>query len=333
MTSTEWNPGKLLSTSGSYWMSAAIHAAVALDLFTTIGEQKRSAEEIAEEHSASPRGVSAILNALAAMGLITKEDRKFLNTSFSKTFLSKDSPEYMGYIIDHHHNLFASWGKLDQAVKTGTPTRARASHGDEKERQDFLRGMFNQGMRLAPQMARILDLSGVHRLLDLGGGPGTYGIHFCLANPRLHATILDLPTSEHLAKQTIDRFHLSDRVSFIAGDFLEDKIEGSYDVAFLSHILHGEGPENSQQIVNKAASCLTPDGRIIIHEFILNDSEDGPLFPALFSLNMLVGTPRGQSYSERTLTEMLQGAGLIDIHRIPFKSPNDSGLLQGRRPS
>lgn len=314
-------------------MSAAIHAAVALDIFSLIGPQKLSAEDIGSQLSASPRGVVALLGALAAMGLITKDEDKYQNTSFSKRFLSKDSPEYMGYIIAHHHNLFASWGKLDRAVTTGKPTRERASYANEKEREAFLLGMFNQGMRLAPQMARVLDFSHVDRLLDLGGGPGTFGIHFCLANPHLKAAIWDLPTSEKIAKQTIENFQLNDRVTFVAGNFLEDKIEGAYDAVFLSHILHGEGPENCRQIIRSAASCLTPGGRIIIHEFILNDSEDGPLFPALFSLNMLVGTPEGQSYSESALTEMLAEAGMVDIQRIPFESPNDSGLLLGRRRS
>ena len=82
-------------------------------------------------------------------------------------------------------------------------------------------------------------------------------------------------------------------------------------------------------IIQKAVDALEPQGLIIIHEFILNNSMDGPLFPALFSLNMLLGTDAGQSYSEKQLTEMLLAAGVRNIRRIPLKSPNDSGLLVG----
>jgi len=100
-------------------------------------------------------------------------------------------------------------------------------------------------------------------------------------------------------------------------------------VAWLSHILYGEGPEECRQIIQKAVDALEPQGTIIIHEFILNNSMDGPLFPALFSLNMLLGTDSGQSYSEQQLTDMLLAAGVTNIRRIPIKSPNDSGLLVG----
>jgi hypothetical protein len=82
-------------------------------------------------------------------------------------------------------------------------------------------------------------------------------------------------------------------------------------------------------IIQKAVDALEPNGTIVIHEFILNNSMDGPLFPALFSLNMLLGTESGQSYSEQQLTDMMRAAGIKNIHRIPISSPNDSGLLMG----
>jgi hypothetical protein len=56
---------------------------------------------------------------------------------------------------------------------------------------------------------------------------------------------------------------------------------------------------------------------------------DGPLFPAMFSLNMLLGTPKGQTYSERQISDMLSGAGAKEIRRIPFDTPNDSGVIIG----
>ena len=82
-------------------------------------------------------------------------------------------------------------------------------------------------------------------------------------------------------------------------------------------------------IIQKTVDALEPGGMIIIHDFILNNSLDGPLFPALFSLNMLLGTESGQSYSEEQIIAMLAAAGAGDIRRIAIKSPNDSGIIVG----
>jgi hypothetical protein len=87
--------------------------------------------------------------------------------------------------------------------------------------------------------------------------------------------------------------------------------------------------DDALKIVRKAVAALQPGGTVIIHEFILNDTMDGPLFPALFSLNMLQGTEAGRAYSERQLTDMLTAAGVHDIRRIPIQTPNDSGILAG----
>ena len=122
---------------------------------------------------------------------------------------------------------------------------------------------------------------------------------------------------------------MADRIDFMAGNYVEDEIDGKYDAAWLSHILHGEGPQTCREIIQKTVSALEPGATIVVHDFILDNSMDGPLFPALFSLNMLLGTSSGQSYSENQIMDMLSGAGVKNIRRIPVQSPNDSGIILG----
>ncbi len=328
---TEWNPGKLLEISGYYWQTCTLHAAVKLNVFTIIGENQMTSAEIAGRIIADEDAITRLLNALCAMDLLCKKEEKFANTSASLSFLCKNSPAYLGYMIMHHHHLVESWSRLDESVRTGKPARSSVVHGDEETRESFLMGMFNMAMNLAPRLVPVIDLSGRHHLLDMGGGPGTYAIHFCLANPRLRATVFDLPGTEPFARKTIAKFGLSERIDFVPGNYLEDEITGKYDAIWLSHILHGEGPDACRMMVRKAADALEPDGMILIHEFILRNSADGPLFPALFSLNMLLGTSGGRAYTEKQISEILDDAGIKDIHRIAAETPNDSGIIAGMR--
>lgn len=329
MKHNEWHPGTLLETSGGYWKTCALHAAVQLDVFTVMEDQRFSAEAVAGKLQADPRALAMLLNALTAMNLLEKSGDFYANTPEARTFLSKSSPGYIGYIIKHHHHLVASWSQLDQAVQTGGPVRTPAWHSNDDARESFLMGMFNMAMTLAPRIVPEIDLSSRRSFLDMGGGPGTYAIQFCLKHSELRAVVFDLPTTRPFAETTIGKFGLSDRIRFQAGSYLEDPVEGRYDVAWLSHILHGEGPEDCQRIIQKAVSALSPGGLILIHEFILNNEMSGPLFPALFSLNMLLGTSSGQAYSEQQLSDMLAKAGVRNIHRIAIDSPNDSGIIAG----
>ena len=329
MTEDSWTVDSLLKTSGSFWQSCTLHAAVALEIFTLIGDDWVSADDVAEKLGADLRGTDMLLNGMTAMGLLAKQQGRHTNTPESKNLLIKGSPDYMGHIIQHHHHLVGAWFQLPEAVRMGKPVRKWSSDGEEMERESFLMGMFNLAKGIAPQVAEQVDLSGRRNFLDLGGGPGTYAIYFCLANPQLRAAVYDLPPTRPFALKTIEQFELTERIDFVEGDYLSQDLTGSYDVAWLSHILHGEGPEDCQNIINKTVSVLERGGLILIHDFILDDTMDGPLFPALFALNMLVNTKNGQAYSETQIAEMLQTSGVKDIIRLPFKGPNDSGVMMG----
>jgi len=323
----EWHIGRLLGTSSAYWQSSTVHAAVKLEIFTALGDEQLAAAEISVKVGAKERGLAMLLNALTAMGLLQHKDRLYKNTDFSLTYLVKGEPNYIGYIIMHHFHLVDAWAKLHEAVVQSEPVEKR-SHGEAEERESFLMGMFNLAMVIAPKIAASVNLEGRRHLLDLGGGPGTHAIHFCLANPGLRATIFDRRTTEPFAQKTSARFGVADRIDFVAGDFNIDPIEGSYDVAWLSQILHSNSLEECRTLVKKTVQALEPGGLVLIHDFFLNQTMDGPLFPALFSMNMLLSN-HGRSYSEKEVIGMMREAGARDIHRLEFQGPNDSAILCG----
>jgi predicted O-methyltransferase YrrM len=333
LESKSWTAGQILETASYYWQVCTLHTGVKLKVFTLLDGKTVSAEKLADEISANARGTEVLLNALTAMGLIVKSADGFTDTDAATKWLSQNSDHYLGHIIMHHHHLVETWDRLDEAVRAGAPVEIESRHNQAERRESFLMGMFNMAMNIAPYLTSEIDLSGQNHLLDLGGGPGTYAIHFCLKNPKLKATIFDLPTTRPFAQKTVESFGLTDRIDFVNGNFLEDPIPGAYDVAWLSHILHGEGPEDCLNIIQKAVSSLKPGGLIIIHEFFLNDEMDGPLFPALFSLNMLGQTQKGRSYSKGQLETMLTTAGVMDIRSIEVVTPNDSAILLGSTPA
>lgn len=326
----EWTAGELLAVSGGYWQGFALHAAVKMDVFSQVGDEAIAADTLAARLACDKRALGMLLNALAAMGLLGKRESLYYNSAASKTLLVRSSPHYVGHMIMHHHHLVQAWHYLDKAVRTGGPVEG-VRVPEEERRESFLMGMFNTAMATAPGIAKELDLRGRRHLLDMGGGPGTYAIHFCMENPGLRATVFDLPTTEPFALETIGKFGLSDRVDFLGGNFIKDEIPGRYDVAWLSHILHGEGPAGCRTIVDKAAQVLEAGGLCLIHDFVLNNRLDGPFFPALFSLNMLVNTEHGQSYSEAQIMEMMEKAGLHNLRRLPFEGTNQSGIIAGDR--
>lgn len=332
MEKINWNIPDLLQLSGGYWSACALHSGVRLDVFTLLSGSPSSAAEVAAACKSDERGMETLLNALSALGLLDKNQGSYIATRFAADYLSQNSPTYMGHIIMHHHHLMSGWARLHESVKSGSPVRGSvASADDAGVRESFLMGMFNLASQLAPRIVREIDLSGCRTLLDLGGGPGTYAVHFCLQNPELTAVVFDLPTTRSFAEGVVGRFHLSGRVSFTGGDYNSDNLPTGFDAVWISHILHGEGPERCAGLLSKAVSALRQGGVLMVQEFILDDDKDGPQFPALFSLNMLLGTEAGRSYSGRELAELMGAAGLADVRRLPIELPNGAGIMEGRK--
>ncbi len=329
----DWSPEELLKLSGSYWSTCTLHAGVKLDLFTPLSTHSLTAAALADKKNIPARGLVMLLDALTALQLLDKQDGCYTATEFASQFLCSTSPTYLGHIINHHQHLVSGWSRLDEAVSNGEPVRDRVSHEPTvAERESFLMGMFNLAMLNAPKVAAAIDLSGCHRLLDLGGGPGTYAIHFCQQNPALEGVIFDLPSTRPFAEKILQRFEMSERITFAEGDFISDPLPGPFDVAWLSHILHGEGPAGCARLLANAVSALAPGGLLLIQEFILDANRAAPVFPALFSLNMLLGTPDGQAYSEQELADMMEKAGLEKIERLPLEMPNGAGIMLARKP-
>lgn len=334
MTQNNWTIPELLQLSGGYWAPAALHAGVKLDIFTALAGGARTAAAVAVERTLDPRATAMLLDALAAMGLLAKQGDDYAVTPFAAENLVRTAPGYLGHIIQHHHHLMAGWVHLHEAVQSGGPIRERVSHADDAvARESFLMGMFNLASQLAPRIAPAIDLSGCKRLLDLGGGPGTYAMYFCRQYPDLTAEVYDLPSSRAFAEGVFTRFGLTERITFQAGDYLVDPVPSGFDVAWLSHILHADGPDACALILRKAVAALEPGGMLLVQEFILNDAKDGPLFPALFSLNMLLGTNGGQSYAEGELARMMTAAGLQAVQRLTLELPNGAGIMVGRKGS
>ncbi|MCL1890153.1 MAG: methyltransferase domain-containing protein [Desulfovibrionaceae bacterium] len=333
MGGQDWNPAALMKASGAYWQSCAIHSGVELGIFTALHDAAMTADVLAQRLACDLRGLAALLTALCALGLLRREGDRYAAAAAARQYLSAQSSEYFGHIILHHHHLVPAWSRLSEAVRSGKNTRESPhSTEDATQREHFLLGMFNVACQQAEAVASALDLRTRTRLLDLGGGPGTYAVQFCLHNPQLSATVYDLPTTRPFAEKIIARYGLAQRIQFTEGDFLRETVTGRYDVVWISQVLHAMDDASSAALLEKAARVLTPGGLLLVQEFVLNDSRDGPAHPALFGCNMLVGTESGKVYTEKELFDLMRRSGASDVRRLALNLPMGCGIISGSFP-
>jgi len=183
---------------------------------------------------------------------------------------------------------------------------------------------------VAPVISKEIDLSNSKTLVDIGGGAGTYSVFFCRANSNLEATIFDLPGTLKITKELISGSSVFDRINMLEGDFNKE-IKGQYDVAFLSNIIHGEGETENIALIKRVYNALNSGGKIIIQDFVLENDKTFPSFAALFSLNMLLFTENGRTYSFQEIEEWLKAAGFKGIARMNINLPRSISVLVGNK--
>ena len=306
--------------------SRCILTALELDLFTAVGEGA-SAEEIGAKLHVNARAVGMLLNALVALGLLSKTGDDYKNTAESARFFVQESKDNHRNGLLHTANIWNGWSTLTEAVRTGTRVAI-----DREENQDwtrnFIAGMQRNAKDRAPLVVKALGTAGVRRVLDLGGGSGAYSIAFAKAGPDVRCEVLDLPEVVPLTAEYISQAGMAAQVSVRPGDMLHDDFGGGYDLILLNAICHMFSEEQNQDIFRRAHSALAPNGRLVVQDFILNPDKTGPQQAALFSLNMLVGTSAGASYSEPEYTEWMKAAGFGEVIRINLPGP--SSLIVGK---
>lgn len=278
---------------------------------------KTTAGQAAESVGADGRAMEILLDALASLGLVKKSGDAYQNTAITERFLVEGTPYYQGDIIRHADTLWQSWSGLDEVVRTGRPNRKAHDHGS------FIRGMHNLAILKAQKVAKAIDLKGVKKALDLGGGPGTYTLEF--ARKGVAVTLFDLPATVAIARELIQRAGMTN-VQFMGGDFLADDIGSGYDLIFVSQIIHSLSATQSVELLRKCKEVLNPEGKIAVQEFYINDNRAFPPQSALFSVNMLVNTDEGRCYPPAEIKGFL---GQIGFAYIRDKVIDDTVLVTG----
>jgi len=304
---------------GGFRASRVVLTANNLSVFEHLRTPKTAAD-VARDTGIDPRATEILLDAVTSMGLLKKTGVQYRNTPVAQQFLLKDSPWYQGDMLRHADFLWKNWSGLDEVVRTGLPNRPASS-----ENEPFIKAMHNNAVLRVRDVINNINLRGVKKALDLGGGPGTYSRE--LIRRGISATLFDLPETISIARQLIPEA-ITRNINFRSGNFLSDDIGSGYDLVFISQIFHSFSADENIALLGKSYDALNPKGRIAIQEFFLKKNRTSPPSGALFSVNMLVNTSSGRSYTRQEMKIWLDRSGFKNIRT---KILNDTVLMQGNK--
>ncbi|OJY38849.1 methyltransferase [Pseudonocardia sp. 73-21] len=312
--------------------------ATELRLFTVLAEHGPSTEEqLLDLLGLHPRGSREFLNSLVRLGLLHREDGVFRNAAAADTYLVVGRPDYVGKFLDRSNRvLYPAWTGFTESLRTGESQIA--GHGDdnmfthlyrdEQQMRDFVAMMDALNSAVGPVLAEVYDWSDHTRLVDIGGCRGNIAATLVKAHPHMTATVFDLPEVEPVFDEHIAALGMTDKVSFVGGDFFADPAPAA-DVAIIGHVLEDWSEERRRILVRKAFDALDSGGTLLVYDPMLDD-ELSPLNNYMTSLTMLVVTHGGSEYAVDACEGWLTEAGFVDVS-AELLATNDI-LVTGRKP-
>jgi SAM-dependent methyltransferase len=320
------NPGIVFEMLNAHQRTAALKAAIDLDIFRAVGDGPGDVASIARHCSASERGTRILCDFLVINGVLVKENGQYKHTPSSAVFLDPRSPACMAsvaqFLADPRVN--ESYRDLAQVVRSGR-TLLPGEGSVEPDNPIWVTFAENMAPMMGPMAgplgAVVLDgHTGPMHVLDIAAGHGLFGIEIAKQNPHARVTGLDWANVLKVAVANAHKVGVADRYHLLPGSAFEVDYGGPYDVVLLTNFLHHFDQPTCVGLLKKVHASLKPGGRAATLEFVPNEDRVSPPMPASFAMTMLTTTATGDAYTFSELSEMYGQAGFTNIngHPIPM---------------
>ena len=296
-----------------FMASKALFAALNLDLFSRLSGRATSLDALARETGVAPTRLLSLLTACVSLGLLENAAGEYRNAPASETYLVRSAPAYFGdyYRLQIDRQVYPALMRLDEALRgERVDFYALMQDADEAERFSAAQEAGSRGP--ARVLAKLVDLNGNRTLLDVGGGTGAFSVSLCQRYPALKATILDFPNVRPFAERCVAGAKLDHRITFVEGNALRTAWPGPQDVVLASYLLSAVAAADGARLVAEAFRVLRPGGRLIVHDFMVDDDRTGPASAALWLLAAIVMDPDAPSLTPGSLATLLAQHGFAD---------------------
>ncbi len=333
------DPSHIMQIGMGFWASKTLLSAVELELFTALGKEARTGEELRKILSLHPRAIPDFPDALVALRLLAREgdgpEARYSNTPEGALFLDKASPAYLGGMLRMANDrLYGFWGGLTDGLKTGQPQNEIKHTGesmfaklyDTPERlEQFMNAMAGISAGNFKAFAEKFDFSRYQTLCDVGGATGQLSCFVAAAHPQLRCTSFDLPMVQPIAERRISAAGLSERVKAVGGDFFADELPRA-DVITMGMILHDWNLPKKKALIKKAYDALPPGGAFVVIEALIDDARRDNAFGLLMSLNMLIEFGDAFDYTGADFVGWCKEAGFRDFAKMPLAGPSSAAI-------
>lgn len=317
----------MLQMTSGYWISQSIYAAAKLGIADLLKDGAKNCEELATATGTKARSLYRVMRALAQVGVFAeKQEGSFSLTPLSACLQSDIPGSVRALAILFGEEQYKAWGDILHSVRTGEssfehlfgmPVFEYYAQNPEAEKT-FNAAMTSGSDAEKAAVVQTYDFSNIRKLVDIGGGQGSFISAILKANPTLQGVLFDLPSVVEGAPNVISAEGVADRCEIVGGSFYESVPSGA-DAYILKHVLHDWDDETSLTILKNCHSAIEENGKLLVVEQIVPPGNE-PALAKFMDVNMMMLHPGGCERTEAEYQALFEAAGFKLTKVIPTRA-------------
>jgi len=314
-------PDRIFEIAQGFMASKHLFAASELGVFEALGEGPVDLDGLAARTGLTRRTARIAADAMVAIGLMEVRGGRYANTPVAAMFLSGATPADLRPLLRFWDRLsYPAWDDLAGALGRGRPAR------EIFEIDDDLVPVMSAGIAAATAAAcralpAVAGLPTASRVLDIGGGTGSWSIALAAADPALTATVLELADVARVAGEQLRAAGYTDRINVRVGDVLADDLPSGFNAFLLANLVHYFTPETNQSILRRICAAAKTGSRLLIADFWTDPTHTQPLAAALMAGEFAIHVNDGDVYSVAEGASWLAATGWRATGHTPLAGP------------
>lgn len=331
----------LFDVCAGFVYSQILYACVRLKLFDLLATGPQSAAGIAQSLNLPRESTDRLLEAAVSLRLVEKRigDRFGLG-ALGAAMIGNPGVSAM---VEHHRLLYADLNdpvgllrgqhdKTELARYWAYATEEKPANLSAPDTSDYTALMGNSLPLVAEEILDAYSLQKHSRLLDVGGGDGSFLIASGARHQTLEMVLFDLPPVADRALARFAQLGLHSRASAVGGDFLSDALPRGADVVSLVRVIHDHPDSAVMKILANVHSALPPKGVLLLAEPMMNTPGAEPVGDAYFGFYLLA-MGRGRPRTPQKLREMLKASGFASTRMVATRQPLQCRVIVAQKNS
>jgi SAM-dependent methyltransferase len=314
------SPERIMSVASGFMSAKHLFAASELGLFEALADAPATLDALAARTGLTRRAARISADAMVALGLLERHGDIYANSDVAATYLAGTTSADLRPLLRFWDRVsYPAWSGMADALGSGPAQEIVDLDGALQEISSA--GIEAATAASAAALVEVVDWGARGRLLDIGGGTGYWSIAVVRAQPRLRATVFELPTVAAIARRRIAEAGLGSRIAVVAGDVSSDPLPTGYDVGLLANVAHHMSPEENRRLLSKVRDAVEPGAQLLIADFWTDSSHTAPLIAALMAGEFAVHIRDGDVYSVEEAQQWLEATSWTYLDHRPLAGP------------